>query len=304
MVDLWNAPEFREGLWFGVIAAIVLLLVGLAVAARGRGRPLPIAGVVLAVGGLWSISDTWNVPAAVVLGVIGVGAAAALARVPWMPRWLCVALALPFAAAIGFRGELVADSWVRVLVTLAASGGALMAAEFDHAWRAETPGLTLIGVSALGVYATVPDTEVAAALVGVALPLLVLGWPTRFATLGRAGAAASVALVVWAGAVGGEGRPASIIGVVACLGLLVGSPVGRLLLPRVGGRLGRARPGALALSLVASQIVLVLVAARVGGQLSNPLAAAALGATVGLAAVVVGALFKPPLPAVSWTHVD
>ena len=49
MADLWNAHEFREGLWFGVIAAIVLLLVGLAVSARGRGRPLPIAGVVLAI---------------------------------------------------------------------------------------------------------------------------------------------------------------------------------------------------------------------------------------------------------------
>jgi hypothetical protein len=199
---------------------------------------------------------------------------------------------------------LVADAWVRVLVTLAASGGALVAAEFDHTWRADAPGLTLFGVSALGVYATVPDTEAVAALVGASLPLLVLGWPARLATLGRAGAAATVALLVWAGAVGGEGRPASIIGVVACLGLLVGSPVGRLLLPRVGDRLGRARPGTLAFSLVVSQIVLVLVAARVGGQLSNPLAAAAIGATVGLVAVVVGALFKPPLPAVSWTHVD
>jgi hypothetical protein len=304
MVDLWNAHEFREGLWIGVIAATFMLLGGVAVSARRRARPIPIGGVVLAVGGLWSISSTWNVPAAVVVGVIGVGAAAALARVPWMPRWFCVALAVPFAAAIGFRGELVADSWVRVLVTLAASGGAILAAEFDHTWRAEAPGLTLIGVSALGVYATVPDTEVVAALVGVSLPLLVLGWPVRLATLGRAGASAAVALLVWAGAVGGGGRPASIIAVVACLGLLVGSPVGRLLLPRVGDRFRLARPRALALSLVASQIVLVLVAARAGGQLSDPLAAAAVGAAVGLAAVVLGALFTPPLPAVSWTHVD
>jgi hypothetical protein len=304
MPDLWNAHEFRVGLLFGVIAAAALLCVGLAVSLRRGGRPLPFGGVVIALGGLWSISDSHHVPTPVVLGVIGVGAAGALTHVHWMSRSYCFALAIPFAAAIGFRGELVTDVWVRILVTLAASAGALLAAEFDHGWRADAPGLTLFAISAVGVYATVPDTELVAAVVGVSLPLLVLGWPTRLATLGRAGGSAAVALLVWAGAAGGEGRPASIIAAVACLGLLVGSPVGRLLLPRVGDRFRRARSGALALSLVASQIVLVLVAARVGGQLSDPLAAAGVGAAVGLAAVALGAMFTPPLPAVSWTRVD
>jgi hypothetical protein len=259
---------------------------------------------VIAVGGLWSISDSRHVPTAVVLGVIGIGAAGALTRVHWMSRWYCFALAVPFAAAIGFRGELVTDLWVRVLVTLAASVGALLAAEFDHNWRVEAPGLTLFAVSALGVYATVPDTELVAAVLGVSLPLVVLGWPVRLATLGRAGGAAAVALLVWAGAAGGEGRPASIIAVVACLGLLVGGPVGRVLLPRVGDRLRRVSDGPVTFWVLVSHVAIVGVASRVGGQLSVPFAAAVIATVVGITAILIGAFFRPPMPAVSWTRVD
>jgi hypothetical protein len=176
----------------------------------------------------------------------------------------------------------------------------LLAAEFDHSWRAESAGLTLLGVSVLGVYATVPDTEMVAPVVGVVLPLLVLGWPVRFATLGRAGAPAAVALLMWAGAVGAEGRPASLIAAVACLGLLVGSPVGRLLLPRVGDRFRRSPRAAVMFCLVVSHVVIVVVASRVGGRLSDPEVAAAVGALIGLTAVVVGAAFRPVSPAVSW----
>ena len=111
MVDLWNAHEFREGLWFGVIAATVLLLVGVAVSARRRARPLPIGGVVLAAGGLWSISNAWNVPAAVVLGVIGVGAAAALARVS-----VDAALVLRGVGAAVCRGDRISGRVGRRLV--------------------------------------------------------------------------------------------------------------------------------------------------------------------------------------------
>jgi hypothetical protein len=304
MADLWNAHEFREGLWFGVIAAAALLIIGLALSARRTGRPLPFGGVVIAVGGLWSISDSRNVPTAVVLGVIGIGAAGALTRFHWMSRWYCFALAVPFAAAIGFRGELITDLWVRILVTLAASVGALFAAEFDHSWRVEAPGLTLFAVSALGVYATVPDTELVAAVLGVSLPLVVLGWPARLATLGRAGGAAAVALLVWAGAAGGGGRPASIVAVVACLGLLVGGPVGRVLLPRVGDRLRRVSDGPITFWLVVSHVAIVGVASRVGGQLSVPFAAAVIATVVGITAILIGAFFRPPMPAVSWTRVD
>src|SRR4030095_2363305 len=98
--------------------------------------------------------------------------------------------------------------------------------------RREAMGVTLFVVTAAGVYATVPDTELVGAVLGASLPLVLLGWPARIASLGRPGGAAATALLLWAGAAGGGGRPASIVAVVACLGLLVCVPVGSLLVPR------------------------------------------------------------------------
>jgi hypothetical protein len=303
-VDLWNMQEFRAGLGFGTVTAAALLFAAIAFSARGRWRPLPLGGVVIAAGGLWAIADNQHVPAAVILGVIGLGGVGALTSARWLSRWYCVALAVPFAWTIGFHGGLVADVWARVFVTVAASLGAILVAEFDHTWRAEAPGLTLLAVSTLGVYATVPDTEFVAAMVGVSLPLLVLGWPARLATLGRAGAPVAVGSLMWAGASGGVGRPASIVSVVVCLGLLVGVPAGQLLLPQAGDVLRRLPRGPLMLCLLASHIVLVFVGSRVVGHPADLLTAGVLGALTGFATVMIGALFRPPSHAVALTRVD
>jgi hypothetical protein len=303
-VDLWNMQEFRASLGFGAVAGAALLFAGLAISARGRRRPLQLGGVVIAGGGLWAIADNRHLPFPVVLGVIGIGAVGGLTHAHRLSRWYCVALAFPFAWAIGFRGELASALWARVFVTVAVCAGAILLAEFDDAWRREAPGLTLFAVTSLGVYATVPDTELVAAVLGASLPLVLLGWPARLATLGRAGGPAAIALLVWTGAAGGEGRPASIIAVVACLGLLVGSPLAQLLLPRAGDRLRRVPSSASVLSLMTGHAVIVLLASRVGGQLSDPVAAASFGTLIGMAAVLVGALFRPPSRAAAPIRVD
>jgi hypothetical protein len=303
LLDLWDVQEFRRGLEFGVLATLALALLWLAFLARGRGRPIALGGTIIVAGGLWSVADGPHLPGAVVLGVIGIGAAGGLTHAHRLPRWYCVALAVPFAWAIAFRGELVSTLWARVFVMTVISVGAILVADFDDSWRRDAPGLLLFAITAIGVYTTVPDTELVAAVLGASLPLALLGWPSRVATLGRSGAAAAVALLMWVAAAGGEGRPASIMPAAACLGLLVGSPVGRLLFPRAGDRLRLAR-GPLLLSLVISHVVIVLVASRVGGQVSVPVAAAAFAAVMGLAAVVIGALFRPPTRAVAPIHVE
>jgi hypothetical protein len=292
-VDVWNLHEFRAGLGFGIVASGALLLAALLATVRDRGRPLPLGGVVIAAGALWAFADTRPVPNAVVIGVVGIGAAAALASFRWVSPWHSVALAVPFAWAIGFHGDVVDVAWARILVTVAASGGAILVSAFDYAWREEAPGLTLLAVTAVGMYATVPDTEQVAAALGVVLPLVVLGWPVRLATLGRPGAAAAVAMLMWAGGVGAQGRPASIVGFVVCLGLLAAAPVGEVLLPRAGARLeGRGRRS-LILLMVTSHVLLVIAASRVVGKVSDPLLAAVIGAVVAFAAVLVGAHVRP-----------
>ena len=304
MSDLWNLQEFRAGLVFGSVATCLILIVGLAISVRAVRHPIRLGGSVITLGALWSIADNRHLPVTVLVGVIGIGAVAALGYAQWISRWFCVVLAVPFGYLIGFHGELVADVWARLLVTAAASVGAMLVADFDDTWSREAPGLTLFVISAFGVYATVPDTELVAAVLGASLALLVLGWPVSLASLGRAGGAAATALLVWTGAAGGGGRPASIVAVVACLGLLVGAPIGKLLFPRAAGSLRRVTAGPLVLALVASHAVIVATAARVAGQRTEPLAAAALGALVGVAAVVIGSLFRPPSHAVAPARAD
>ena len=74
-------------------------------------------------------------------------------------------------------------------------------------------------------------------LLGAAVAVGALGWPIGAARLGHAGATSATALLVWVVAVGGRGRPPSIIGGIACLGLLLAVPMGAVLRDRwPGGR--------------------------------------------------------------------
>lgn len=291
-MDVWSLHEFRTGLWFGAIASGALVLACLAAVALRRGRPLPIGGVVIAAGGLWSIAHTRPVPNAVVVGVVGIGASAALPAFRRVSLWYSLGLAVPFAWAIAFHGDVVAVPWAQAFATVAASGGAILVTAFDHAWREEAPGLTLLAVSAVGIYATVPDTETIAAALGVMLPFLFLGWPFCLATLGRPGAAAAVAMLVWAGAVGARGRPTSIVGVAACLGLLVGVPLGQVLVPRAGYLLQGMRRELVLVVMGTSHLVIVVIAARTVGRVASPVQAAVIAACVGVGAVAVGSMFR------------
>jgi len=90
-----------------------------------------------------------------------------------------------------------------------------------------------------GVYATVPNTEAALVLLGVA----VLGFPIVGAALGNGGAYARGGNVPWAVAVGATGRPAALVGALGTFGVLVAKPVGRLISRPSPGRAGAAGPG-------------------------------------------------------------
>jgi hypothetical protein len=89
------------------------------------------------------------------------------------------------------------------------------------------------------------------------------------------------AVLVWVVATGGAGRPGSVVGGLACLGLLCVEPAVRLLDPRRRGPLDpvEGRPG-LAWAALAAQLVLAGFAARVAGrpeQVAGALGLAAIG---------------------------
>jgi hypothetical protein len=209
-----------------------------------------------------------------------------------------LALAVATAAGLVLTGPRAdpALGWPALAAVAAVVAAALTA--FDRRWR--EPGLLpgLLAVAAAGIWACVPDVEAALVLLGATLSMTLLGWPSPLAagrpglaSFGVAGSAAVAAVLVWVVATGGAGRPGSVVGGLACLGLLLVEPAARLLDPRRRGPLDpvEGRPG-LAWAALAAQLVLTGFASRVAGRPEGAAVAlglAALGLGLALAAGAV-----------------
>ncbi|MET0901890.1 MAG: hypothetical protein ABWZ52_01500 [Acidimicrobiales bacterium] len=279
--------ELSHGLAAGALAAVVLCVAAALARRSGRTGPVPGAGLGVVVAAMWAITRTRAVPVDVVLAVAGIAVISAL---PPVQRRLVAttALALPFAVILA----LVASSflWVRILFVAAASLGAAAAGRTDACEGWSDLGPALYAMAAAGVFAAVPDTEEAAALLGAAVAVGALGWPIGAARLGHAGAASATALLVWVVAVGGRGRPPSIVGGVACLGLLLAAPIGAAIRDRwPRGRRGRVPP----IPGLAVHALAVLVASR-GAGILDELTPAVLLSLISLAIAVAGATRLTP----------
>jgi hypothetical protein len=312
--DLLDAPEFRYGLKGGLIAAVILGLPGL-VTGRAfrprRGTAVAWAGlapaVVLVVAlerreGFARPGDDvagleWALAALVVGGVL-----AGLIR--W--RWFAGICAVPGAAILCGPGLSGADDTDRLLGFLTVVVVAPLLGELDR--RVSVPGLAplLVLVALGGQYATVPDTEKAALLVGAALPVGLVGWPLGLVRLGTAGAFAVTGAAVWSTVLDGAPRPGSVVGSFGTFTFVVLAPIvwrrqqrarhrpGRPAEhPALGGRPARharadrpgARPGRRAplespwtrgLAALVAHGVVVLWASRVAGLREGRVAAAVL----------------------------
>jgi hypothetical protein len=243
----------------------------------------------MAAAALWVISR-WRAPTpGLLVGLAGVSAVAAASDLPgWRRPALTASLvAAPFAGLLAFAPGVPSIGWVRALVVAGAAGGAVAASRTDASWG--FTGLTpvLYAITAFGIFAAVPDTEEAAALLGASVPAALVGWPLGRSRLGRGGAAGATALMVWVSAVGGRGRPPSIVGAVACLGLLVALPAGRWLAGRRAGRAAGAHgPAALPpVPVLAAHTATVAVASRVSGISDELLVAVPAAAAAAIAAL-------------------
>jgi hypothetical protein len=295
-MEFWSTPEFHTGFAAGVAALIVLLAIASLTESKRARAPLPLGGVAFTVAGLFAVHQSRAIPASVVIAVAGIGAMVAVTSRLGLPTVATAVLTLPFAWVLGTDGGVFTTRWIQILVTVVASVGAAVVAHTDRAWRDEALAPSLLAITVLGVYFTVPDTEEAAALVGVALPLAALGWPLRSSALGRSGAAASTALVIWVAAIGGRGRPPSIVGSVACLGLLVGLSAGRWLMPRSGATLARVSRSLVLVLAMTGQLWLVWMGSRLAGLVTDLRYATGLAVIIGVASILLGSLF-PPLDA-------
>jgi hypothetical protein len=189
------------------------------------------------------------------------GRGGALAALAGMVPAAAAAAALAVAGGPAGREPGLAPA---VAVAAAVAAGALLA-DFDR-HRRDGLAWPLWAVSVAGVWATVPDVESAVVLLGAAVAPALLGWPSPLArtgpvALGVAGSLASAGLLVWVVATDGAARPGSMVGGLACLGVLAVEPLARGL----GGRGPGGRPLP-ALPLAAAHLALVAVAARVVGR--------------------------------------
>jgi hypothetical protein len=287
MTGLPSHPETAAGLMFGLVAVAA----GLAVATTRRDtRGIAVVGLLFAAAVALGLRQTLGLPGGLAVGLVTLAGAGLAADLP-VAGPLAPVLAVVGAWLVVTRSGLAADSGLLLLVGVAIVVGGFLLADFDARWRRHGLGPVLVAISVVGIYTTVPDTEQAMVALGAALPLAFLGWPWPLGSLGRAGAYAAIGALLWVVAAGGVGRGSSVVGGIACLGLLVVEPTARLLDPGRGSVLEclpRGRWGAVAAATL--HLGLVYVAARVAGLRSTVAEAAVIASALLAAAVVLAVI--------------
>ena len=259
-----------RGFWIAFSAAGMFALVALAARRRTPITVGTVAGAGGALVGLWA-TDRWSNALAVAVALLVIGAIVTSDR----RLALRVVAMLPGAVLIGLAVGNGTALWMRVAAGFAALVLASGASSFE---REQTRVAGLIwAVSALGVFATVPDTEQARALVGGTLVIAVLS--LVHPVVDGAGGAALAGLLCWTAAVGGQARPGAVIGALGCAGVFGMAPLVR-----------RVRPPVAVLLTV--HVVLVLVSSRVAGLRQSAWIAGAIVIGVVAAASIALWLFR------------
>jgi hypothetical protein len=159
----------------------------------------------------------------------------------WYVTFGRTALALaPGAAALALAFPIGTPAWLR----FAAAGGTLAAGvlvhDFDATQGPRGAPFLLLGLAALAVYYTVPDTELPLVMLGAAVPLVLISVPQPLRRLGPAGSAAAMGAFSWVVVVGGRARAGAVVAGIAALGLLLVEPIARRI-PKSTVSLGRKR---------------------------------------------------------------
>jgi hypothetical protein len=212
--DLLSANGFLIGFAVSVAVAVVLVLAGRV------GNFAIVAGIPAIAGSMagFAAEHRWSWPMVAGILLLAVGAEASRRR----PVFVLLAAMIPGAALLSVALPSRVPGWATPVSLAATVVVALLTVDVDVALpRLSTP---LLCITALGVYAAVPDTEYARALFGALLGASLLA--ARSALRARPGAAAALAgLFVWSCIAGGYARPASVVGALGCIGMIAITPV-------------------------------------------------------------------------------
>lgn len=283
IVDLLETQQFQTGLRVGLLALGVGFVVVLVT--RKERRPVPIVGVLIAICVVWTLREHVNVLA---FGLLVGGVL--IARLIGASDSLVAFSSAPGAIWLAVSTDVGELSWLRIVFALTPVVGYLMS---DFEKRNSVLGLGVISftLASIGVFLSIPDTEWALVLVAASVLLALLAWPKALASLGVAGCYAAFAVYVTVTAEGGAARPASIVGGLSCLGLLLIEPILVRLSPdvvRLLGGLNRDWKGALVASL--PQVAVVLLCSRVAARFTNEIPALIVVVVVFMATMVIAVL--------------
>jgi len=281
-VDVISDPMFVKG----VVAGFIVLALGIVFwTVRGGDELLGFGGLLVAAATILVLFQSG------MFGLSQLAGVTFLAVAGLFHRTVVVGGLLAIPGAFFLIRPEAADpqEWLPWVAMLAIVFAAPLVASFDDRYHETGLPIPLFGIAALGVFLTVPDTEGAMVLLGVAGIAGFLGWPRPFATLGGAGAYAAVGVYIFVAADGASGRPASIIASVAVFGLLLIVPiVMRLRRTSWAGQLDSID----ALFPLIAQLLLVLLISRTAGSMQTVEAAAAL--TIALLIVAAAIMLRRP----------
>lgn len=265
LLALLDTSFFRAGLRLGLAA----LAAGWALRfAFGRDRPpLPVVGLLIAAATLGGLYLTGEDLGPAVLAVVAIVVGVLAARLVGGPVWLQPLAAVPGSVWLAVETPATTLGWVRVLIAVLIPVAGYLISDFEMRHDKLGLGVIFFALATLGAFAAVPDTEQALVIGAASVVVVLLAWPWVDASLGTEGGYAAVAMFLVVIASGGEGRPPSITGSAACLGLLLLEPV-----------MVRARPNTIRLvtwvranwvgAIVASvpQFVVVVLCSRVAAR--------------------------------------
>lgn len=271
LIGLIGSAEFLSGLVFGAVAFVLIRLLRATV---GWALGLSAAALI----GLY-ITYAQDLGLLVSLLLLALGGYA-LERAVDSAHYLLTAVGFLLVAAgsllVNHNMGLPDIAWMNVMSPLVIAGGGYALLNWRHSAQRHLLG-PLFAVTAFGIWATVPDTEVARVLLGSALALAAVTTNRIGPAVSGAGAFTLVGLTVWVAGTGGAARPGSVIGAWACFGLL-------FIVPLLRETAKDLTPGA----LVVGHVVFVVLSSRVFGLWEEALPAAL--ATIALSLFALGAL--------------
>ena len=287
VIALLDTDYFQVGLRFGLGA--LALGWALALLLRKRGRHLPIAGVLISAATMATLIML-DEPVATEFGALGLILVGALVpRLARLPGWTVPLAVMPGSIWLALSTSTTELVWVRIAIAVLVPLGGYLISDFEERYENLGLGVVFYALACLGVFVAVPDTEWARVLIATAVPVTFLAWPRVVASLGTEGSYLAVAVLILVSAHGGGQRPASIVGSIACLGLLFLEPLAIYMSPSIVGITNSLRQnwaGAVIASL--PQFVVVALCSRVAARFTREIPAFVVVVLVYMATLAVG----------------